>query len=131
MNHLQVQIGYDFFSPPAMTSLGPDPSGVYPLSKQLEPPKLVDFVDKGFGNAALAPQGIGCRAVLTIAENGKSSDVHVSYCDRIDLEKPALDSLLHSKYKPATLQGKPVPVRATIHLIYDGFGPFKKLTQIN
>lgn len=131
MNRLQIQIRYGFFSPPAMTSLNSDPSGVYPLSKQFEPPQLVDFIDKGFGHAALAPQGIGCHAVLTIAENGKSSDVQVGDCDRADLEKPALDSLLQSKYKPATLHGKPVSVRASIHLIYDGFGPSKKLTQIN
>lgn len=127
---LEAQIRYGLFSPPGMTSLGPDAGGIYPLSKQMEPPRLTTFVDKGFGSAALAPRGIGCHAVLTIDGQGKPSDVNITDCDRADLQKPAAESLLESKYKPAMLNGKAVAVRVKIHIIYDGFGPFQKVTPL-
>jgi hypothetical protein len=38
------------------------------------------------------------------------------------MEQPAIESLLASKYSPGTLNGNPVPVRATVHLTHDGFG---------
>jgi hypothetical protein len=122
-----AQVRYGFFSPPGMTSLGPGASGVYPLSKQLEPPKMTDFVSKGFSMAAmLFPDGVGCHVVLTLDAKGKPLDAQPGDCDKPSLEKPALDSLMKSKYKPAKLNGKDVPVRMTVHLIYDGFGQQKE-----
>jgi len=43
----------------------------------------------------------------------------VIHCERSELEKPAVESLLKSPYKPGYVNGKPVPIRAMIHLYYD------------
>lgn len=123
-----TRIRYGFFSPPGMTSLGPDADGVYPLSKQLEAPKMAKFVSKGFGKAAmLLPDGVGCHVVLALDAKGKPLNAQVTSCDKPTLEKSAVNSLMKSKYKPAKLNGKEVPVRMTVLLIYDGFGPHKEL----
>jgi len=121
-----VSIAYEFLSPPGMKGQEPDGNGVYPLSKQLESPKMIEFANKGFGDAALSlPEGVGCRIVVTIDAKGKASDAQVSECDKARLAKPAIESVLHSRYKPAMLQGKAVNIRVTVHLTYKGFPPAK------
>ena len=42
-------------------------------------------------------------------------------CDNRGLEKSALESLLASDFAPAILNGKPVPVRGSVHLVCEGF----------
>jgi hypothetical protein len=123
-----TEIRYGFFSPPGMATLGPDADGTYPLSKQIEAPKMSEFVSKGFGQAAISfPDGVGCHIVLVLNAKGKPLTAQATSCDTPSLEKPAIDSLMKSKYKPAKLNGQGVPVRMTVHLIYDGFGPHKEL----
>ena len=118
----QAQLRYAFLSPPGMTSSDPGPDGVYPLSRLVTMPKMIRFVSKDFEEVAFRfPDGVGCRVVLTINAKGKPSDVQVINCDNAFLEKPAMSSVLRSKYEPARLNGKAVPVRATIHIVYDGF----------
>ena len=116
-------IGYSFHSPPGTTFTAPDATGVYPLSKQLEQPKMVDFVSKGFAQAALTlPHGTGCDLVLVIDAKGKAESATVSKCDKPVLERPAVESMMKSKFKPAKLNGQAVAVRLRIHLVYEGFG---------
>jgi Gram-negative bacterial TonB protein C-terminal len=120
-------IRYTFAAPPGANSTGPDVNGVYQLTQSFAspnaPPKMVQFVSKGFGTAALPfPDGVACDVVLTIDAKGKPSDAQVSHCDKPMLENSAIESLLKSKYKPAMLNGKAVPVRATVRLAYAGFG---------
>jgi TonB family protein len=118
----QAQIRYAFLSPPGITSSDPGPDGVYPLSELVSMPKMIRFVSKDFEEVAFRfPNGVGCRVVLTIDAKGKPSDAQVTSCDNAFLEKPAVNSVLSSKYEPARLNGKAVPVRSTIHIIYDGF----------
>jgi TonB family protein len=117
-----VRVQYDFGSPSGISSLDPDGNGLYPLTKSMEPPIVVKFVSRGFGRAALAySEGIGCHVLLTISVDGKASDAQATECDKAELEKPAVESLLNSKYKPAQLNGKEIAVRAMIHVMYDGF----------
>ncbi len=121
-----VSIAYVFLSPPGMETEEPDRNGVYPLSKRLVSPKMIEFANKGFGDAALSlPEGVGCHIVVTIDITGKASDAQVSECDKARLEKPAIESILHSRYKPATLNGKAVSVRMTVQLTYNGFPPVR------
>jgi len=47
----------------------------------------------------------------------------VTNCVRPALEKPAIESLLKSKYKPGMVNGNAVPMRASIHLEYGGDTP--------
>ncbi len=110
---------YGFGTPPGTTSSDSDANGVYPLTKFATKPILVKFSDEGYGNAAFPFAGNSvCDIVLTIREKGKASDPQVIHCERSALEKPAVDSLLKSKYKPGSVNGKVVPMRASIHLEY-------------
>lgn len=123
-----LQVRYGFFSPPGMTSLEQDADGVYPFSRRIEPPKMVRFVSNGFGRAAMLwPDGTGCQVVLTLNAKGKPIHAETKSCDKPNLEKPAIDSLMNSKFKPAKFNGKEVSVRLTVALVYDGFGPHKEL----
>lgn len=114
----------EFYSPQNVDSPGQAADGFYPLSNQLEKPKLVQFVDVGFRREALAfPDGTGCQLVLTLDSKGNPVDAQVTSCDNARLHKPSVDSLLQSRFAPATLNGSPVPVRATVRLTIEGFAP--------
>jgi hypothetical protein len=55
---------------------------------------------------------------------GKATDPQVTHCERPELEKPAVESLLKSQYEPGIVNGIEVPMRASIHLDY-GDSPSK------
>jgi hypothetical protein len=80
---------------------------------------LTKFSDEGYGNAAFIFAGNSpCDIVLTIDAKGNPSNAVVTQCEKPMLEKPAIDSLLKSKYKPGSINGKAVAIRASIHLEY-------------
>ncbi len=115
---------YGLRTPPGVTSSDPSTDGVYPLTKSITPPILTKFSDEGYGDTAFIFAGNSvCDIVLTISVKGKASDPVVTHCERPALEKPAIDSLLKSKYKPGSVNGKVVPIRASIHLEYGGVSP--------
>jgi hypothetical protein len=117
-------IRYRFSTPPGTTTSEPDPDGVYPLTKLAAPPTITRFSDEGFGEAAFMVAGNSpCDIVLTISANGKASDVAVTHCERPSLEKPAVQSLLKSHYKPGSVNGVAVPIRTSIHLEYGDVPP--------
>jgi TonB family protein len=110
---------YNFNPLPEITSAEPGADGVYPLTKEATPPTVTKFADKGFGAATFDAKGEStCDIVLTIDVQGKAFDPQVTHCDSPALEKPAVQSLLKSKYKPGSVNGKAVPIRASIHLEY-------------
>jgi TonB family protein len=117
-------IHYGFNSPPGITTSEPGPDGVYPLTSSVTPPTMTRFSDKGYGDAAFSAKNNGaCDIVLTISVKGKASDAVVTHCEWSSLEKPAVQSLLQSHYKPGSVNGKAVPIRASIHLEYGGVSP--------
>jgi TonB family protein len=102
----------------------PDSDGVYPLTRSVTGPRIIEFTDKGYAQIAFAHEGNSiCNIVLTISEKGKPSDPQVTHCERPELEKPAVESLLKSQYTPGFVKGKAVPMRASIHLEYGGDAP--------
>ena len=115
-----------FNSPPATISTAPDADGVYPITKKfLAPnslPELAEFKDEGFGRAAdsLRP-GVACDVILTIDAQGKPSNAMLTVCDNKSLARPAVKSLLKSKFKPAKLDGAAVAVRTSVHLVFVSF----------
>jgi len=117
-----VPIRWEFSSPPGITTADAGADGVYPLTRKSIPPVVTRFVDSGYGNAAfLSLEGNGgCDVVLT---KGKATDPKVTHCERPNLEKPAVESLLNSKYKPGSVNGVEVPMRVSIHLEYGGDTP--------
>jgi len=97
----------------------PNSDGVYPLTRSVTGPRVIKFSDRGYGRLAFVHEGTStCDIVLTIDTKGKASDPQVDYCERPELEKPAIESLLKSDYKPGMVKGKEVPMRASIHLNY-------------
>jgi hypothetical protein len=106
----------------------PDRNGVYTLTREFDPPnsfpQIQRFVNAGFGRAAFSLEdGAGCVAALTIDETGHPTDAQITKCDDPSLENPVLHSLWKSQYSPAVFNGKPVPVRTSVHLVCEGFGP--------
>jgi hypothetical protein len=113
-------IRHAFSAPPGIASSGPGADGVYPLTNSAAPPTMTRFIDDGYGTAAFnSPEGNGsCDVVLTISTKGNASDPHVIHCERPALEELAVQSLLKSHYKPGSVNGKAVAMRASIHLEY-------------
>jgi hypothetical protein len=103
----------------------PGADGVYPLTRDVTGPRVITFSDNGYGHLAFVHEGNStCDVMLTISTKGKASDPQVTHCERPELEKPAVESLLKSEYKPGFVNGKAVPMRASIHLEY-GDSPAK------
>jgi TonB family protein len=117
---IDMQIRYGFSAPPGTLSTEPNANGVYSLTQAAFPPSMAAFSDEGYGELAFLSikDTSACDILLTISAKGKASDPVVTHCVRPELEKPAIDSLLKSKYKPGSVNGKVVPMRANIHLEY-------------
>jgi hypothetical protein len=80
---------------------------------------VIEFAEEGYAAMAFTHEGNSvCDVMITIDTKGQPSDPRVSHCERPELEKPAVESLLKSTYKPGYVKGKQVPIRATIHLYY-------------
>ncbi len=102
----------------------PDSNGVYPLTREATPPKVIAFSDRGYGAMAFTREGNGaCDILLTISVLGKASDPRVTHCERPELDGPAVASLLKSRYQPGIVDGKFVPMRGSMHLDYDEYPP--------
>jgi hypothetical protein len=122
----RVKIG--FLVPSQATPSEPVRNGVYTLSRDFDPPnsfpQILRFANGGFGRVAFSLEdGAGCVAAITIDETGHPTDAQITKCDDPSLENPVLRSLWKSNYSPAVLNGKPVPVRASVHFVCEGFGP--------
>ena len=117
-----VQISYDIHTPPGTTSTAPDANGVYPLTHEVDAPRSVKFEDEGFGETAYRLPGKGaCDVVLIIDAKGNPSELNPTLCEWPELAKLAVRSLSDSHFSPGKLNGKPVAVRASIHLEFGGF----------
>ena len=127
----QPRIRVGFLVPTKPGSTEPDSTSIYALSHSFDAPNsfpiLKRFVNDGFGHAAFFyDDGAGCVVRLKIDENGKPSDAQITKCDGPSLEKSAIQSLLKSQFEPAILNGKAVPIRASVHLVCDGFATPQK-----
>jgi len=119
-----TQIKYILQTPPGVTSADADANGVYPFTNVIEQPKLTDFSNQGFIEAAeIFPGGAACDLLFTITSKGKVADPQILHCDKENLEQPAIASLLKSRFRPGKVQGKKVAVRTVIHLSFGGFQP--------
>ncbi len=97
----------------------PDSDGIYPFTRSVTGPRVIKFSDEGYGPLAFSHEGdSACDVVLTIDVRGRASDPQGTHCEWKESEKPAVESLLKSNYKPGLIHGKEVPMRALIHLNY-------------
>lgn len=101
-------------------SPGPGPDGIYPLTVSATAPRVIEFAEEGYAALAFTHEGNSpCDVVMTIDAKGRPSDPKVIHCERSELKRPAVESLLKSTYTPGYVNGKQVPIRALIHLYYD------------
>jgi len=113
---------YEVQGPVNSETSKPGPDGVFLLTEEMRSPVLSKFVDQGFSSSAsrlskassLSNQPY-CNVLLSIDVKGKPFNPKAE-CNDATLEQPAVDSLLHSHYKPGKLNGRPVPIRISIHL---------------
>lgn len=116
-NPPNVAVHAEFRSLEGITSKDPDSNGVYPASELFSTPNslpsMSKFSDHRFGVHVMA----ACDIQITIDAKGKPSNANVIRCSPPDIEKAAEESLMKSKFKPAVLNGNPVAVRATVHLV--------------
>ena len=120
-------IHVDFLTPPNITTTTADENGIYQLTKIFLAPNTVPSVSAYHGNdfmklASKLPGKSGCDVLVTIDAKGKASDAQVSRCLNTELEKSALDAILMSHYKPATLNNNPVPVRTLVRIVFTNPG---------
>ena len=122
----RVKLG--FLLPSQHAPAAPGEDGIFTLSRNFDTPnslpRILRFEDAGFGRAAFfLKDGAGCIAALTLDDTGRQTDVQITKCDDPSLENPVLRSLWKSQFSPAMLNGKAVPVRASVHLACEGFDP--------
>jgi hypothetical protein len=97
----------------------PGADRVYPLTRRATAPRVIQFSDRGYGEMAFVHEGSSaCDLMITIDKGGHASNPGVLHCDRPELEKPAVDSLLNSHYKAGFVHGKEVPIRSMVHLYF-------------
>jgi TonB family protein len=115
--HPELPIHYTISTPPGISSSDPGPDGVYPLTSLSTPPSIIMFSDAGYQKVTSSSTSLtACDIVLTVSAKGKHNNAQVIYCERVSLEKPALQSLLKYRYKPGSVDGKAVPMRVSIRL---------------
>lgn len=112
-------IRYSLGTPPGTLTTGPDADGIYALTNAITSPTVTEFIDQGYGAAAFNMQGENsCEMLLTLDAKGKPDSASPIHCAPEKLESLAEKSLMASRYQPAMLEGKPVPVRLLVHMEY-------------
>lgn len=97
----------------------PAADGVYPLTRRTTAPRVIRFSDEGYGTMAFVHEGSSaCDLMITVDKSGHASDPQILHCERPELEKPAVDSLLKSDYRAGFVHGKQVPIRSMVHLYF-------------
>ena len=90
---------------------------IYRSSGKRKPPIAKSTPDPVYPKEALAKKLIGTTALwATIGRDGRVSDVEVKKSFEPSLDEAAVDAVRKWKFKPATLDGKPVEVRITIEI---------------
>ena len=113
-------LSYAFRSPPGAVSTTPDANGIYSYSPELSAPGIASFFDDNFcetSDAAFTTSK--CNVVLTIAEDGKLTDLQSPHCSSEQLEKPFASSIRKSRFEPGLSNGKPVPMRLFFFLEFN------------
>jgi hypothetical protein len=124
IQYAKLPIHYTISTPPGISSPDPGPDGVYPFTNLSTPPLIINFSDEGYRSiASLSTGSTACDILLTVSAKGKPYDPQMIHCEKPELEKPVIQALLKSHYKPGKVNGKAAPMRAAIHLEYGDTPP--------
>jgi Gram-negative bacterial TonB protein C-terminal len=126
-------ITYAMVTPPETKSCAPDLDGAYPLTRQIYPPGFSRFAEGTFSKVDLSRfEDSTCKVLLTIDAKGRPSDARVMSCGHAELEQPAINALMHSRYEPGLLHGrKRVPVRVLVKLFFQHSTDEQKLPALH
>jgi TonB family protein len=112
----------------------PDAAGKFHIGCGVTPPVVIHSVEPKYPEEARAQKLStgGVVVALVVDTNGNPTDVHVknSKVDKVDksarsveqlLEDNMVDAVRQYKFKPATFQGKPVPIELNVEVNIDFF----------
>jgi hypothetical protein len=120
-------------SAPVKPCRNPDAAGKYRIGCGVTAPQLIQKVDPDFPNVPKSVKLVTSIIVsLTVDAEGEPVDAHVtnSQVDKVDkfsrafqqrYEDKLVDAVKQYKFKPATYQGKPVPVELNVEVNIDIF----------
>ena len=95
----------------------PDASGTYHVGNGVLPPQLLYAKDPQFSAQARKAKYGGIATVSLIVDaQGNPQNVHIIRHLKMGLDEAALAAVSQYKFKPATLQGTPVPVEVNIEV---------------
>jgi protein TonB len=87
------------------------------LLAQWTPPRLIHRVEPKYSDAARDAKVSGTvRLAITIDESGFPTDVRVTQSVGYGLDQMATDAVSQWRFEPATKNGKPVALKATVEL---------------
>jgi len=87
------------------------PNQVMHIGGDVKPPIVVSQVDPEYSQRAKAAKFSGTvRVYLQVDENGHTSHIRVVKGVGMGLDEKAVEAVRQYRFKPATLDGKPVPV---------------------
>jgi TonB family protein len=98
----------------------PDENGVYRLGPGIEPPELLNAVPASYPHGASEsdPPHISSLDVV-VGIDGVPTNIEAMYPDPGPFEKSAIAAVRQSRFKPGTLDGKPVPVVVRVHVPFN------------
>ncbi len=95
----------------------PDASGIYHVGNGVLPPQMIYAPNPKFSpQAREAGYGGVATVSLIVDAQGNPQNVHMVNHLKMGLDEEALAAVKQYKFKPATLQGKPVPVEVNIEI---------------
>jgi TonB family protein len=96
---------------------GPDASGIYYVGNGVLPPQVIYAPAPKFSPEARKAKYGGIATVSLIVDaQGNPQNVHIINHLKMGLDEETLAVVAQYKFKPATLQGKPVPVAVNIEV---------------
>jgi TonB family protein len=97
----------------------PDASGIYHVGNGVVAPQLIYAPDPKFSEQARRAKYGGTAVVsLVVDARGNPQNVQVVRHLQMGLDEQALAAVTHYKFKPATMQGKPVPVAVYVQVTF-------------
>ena len=92
------------------------------VAKGRKPPVLLYSVDPELSEQARREHKSGnVNVALVVDENGRPQDVRVVKGVGMGLDEKAVEAVKQYRFKPATVEGKPVPMRLFIEVNFQTF----------
>ena len=107
---------------PTPESYNPNASGIYKVGGDVRPPTVVSMVNPEFTEAA-RKKGISgnVQVALIVDEKGVPKDIRVVHGLGLGLDEKAVEAVRGYRFKPATKDGVPVPVKIFVNVNFQIF----------